>query len=90
MTRVISVRPVAFGWSLRIDAQEAIVYAKGAQAENAARGIAQRLVEAGQSCEILIYLRDGSLGGRLHATPRAPAANPRTDARHAVEPAAFA
>jgi hypothetical protein len=66
MTRIISVTPAAFGWSLRIDSQESVlVFATGAQAEDAAR----RLADAGEPAEILIRLRDGSLGGRLVTTP---------------------
>ncbi|HET9160931.1 MAG TPA: hypothetical protein VFN88_09980, partial [Caulobacteraceae bacterium] len=74
MTRKISVRPVAFGWTLSIDAQDGVlVYATGALAERAARRIAQRLARAGEPCEVLIYLRDGSLAGLLSSTPDAPA-----------------
>ena len=75
MTRILAVRPAAYGWSLNIDAQEGcLVFNTGAQAESAARRLAHRLAEAGQPAEILIYLRDGSLAGRLRATPQAPAA----------------
>lgn len=75
MTRILAVRPAAAGWSLRIDAQEGfLVFNSGAQAESAARRLAHRLAEAGERAEILIYLRDGSLAGRLCATPQAPAA----------------
>jgi len=70
MTRIITVTPAAFGWSLRIDAQESVVvFATGAQAEDAARRLACRLADAGEPAEILIRLRDGSLGGRLIAAP---------------------
>ncbi|MFC3069312.1 DUF2188 domain-containing protein [Phenylobacterium soli] len=74
MTRILAVRPAAFGWSLRIDAQDGFqVFTTGAQAEAAARRLAHRLADAGEPAEVLIYLRDGSLAGRLRATPRAPA-----------------
>jgi ApbE superfamily uncharacterized protein (UPF0280 family) len=70
MTRIISVTPAAFGWSLRIDAQDSVlVFASGAQAEDAARRLACRLADAGEPAEILIRLRDGSLAGRLVTTP---------------------
>jgi hypothetical protein len=70
MTRCIAVRPAAFGWSLRIDDQAGVlVFPTGAQAEAVARNLARRLAEAGEATEVLIYLRDGSLAGRLSATP---------------------
>jgi len=78
MNRIIAVRPAAFGWSLRIDAQEGVlVFATGGQAENTARSLARRLAEAGETADILIYLRDGSLAGRLRSTPQSPVAHPR-------------
>lgn len=73
MTRSISVRPANFGWMLSIDDQDkAVIYASGALAERAARQLAERLARAGESCEVLIFLRDGSLGGRLRSRPVAP------------------
>ena len=78
MNRIIAVRPAAFGWSLRIDAQEGVlVFATGAQAESTARSLARRLAEAGETADVLIYLRDGSLAGRLRSTPQSPVAHPR-------------
>ena len=75
MNRIIAVRPTAFGWSLRIAAQEGVlVFQTGGQAESTARGLARRLAEAGQTTDVLIYLRDGSLAGRLRATPEGPSA----------------
>jgi hypothetical protein len=89
MNRTISVRPAGSGWSLRIDAQEGVlVFPTGGQAESTARGLAQRLAEAGEITDILIYLRDGSLAGQLRSTPLQPAAHPRAGARRALEPAA--
>jgi hypothetical protein len=91
MTRIISVSPAAFGWSLRIDCQESfLVFATGALAESAARRLAHRLAHAGEPCEILIYLRDGSLAGRLCSSPEAPAVLPPSDGRPSLENAAFA
>ena len=91
MTRIISVRPAAFGWTLRIDAQESVlVYATGAQAEDVARRLAQRLAESGEGADLLIYLRDGSLAGSLRSTPTAPIARPRNEMGPPVESAAAA
>lgn len=76
--RIIAVRPADYGWSLRIDAQEGVlVFATGGQAETTARSLARRLAEAGQTTDVLIYLRDGSLAGRLRSTPQSPIAHPR-------------
>jgi len=70
MSRSIAVRPAAFGWSLRIDSQEGVlVFQTGAQAELVARRLARRLADAGEPTEVLIFLRDGSLAGRLSSTP---------------------
>jgi hypothetical protein len=89
MNRTIAVRPAAYGWSLRIDAQEGIlVFATGAVAETTARRLAQRLARAGEVTDILIYLRDGSLAGRLRSTPQHPAARARHGPVLGLEPAA--
>jgi hypothetical protein len=89
MNRTIAVRATGFGWSLRIDAQEGVlVFATGAQAEGVARRLGERLAQAGETTDILIYLRDGSLAGRLRSTPQHPAAFPRRGQGQAVEPAA--
>jgi len=89
MNRTIAVRPAAYGWSLRIDAQEGVlVFATGALAETTARGLAHRLAQAGEVTDILIYLRDGSLAGRLRSTPQYPTAHARNGPASDVEPAA--
>lgn len=86
MNRIIAVRPAAFGWSLRIDDQAGVlVFQTGGQAEATARRLAQRLAEAGQTTEVLIFLRDGSLAGRLRSTPQTPGAHPRSVAGLAKE-----
>jgi hypothetical protein len=73
MTRTIAVSPAAFGWTLQIDAREGVlVFASGALAEAAARRLARRLAAAGEACDVLIYLRDGSLAGTLRAAAVAP------------------
>lgn len=89
MSHIIAVRPAAFGWSLRIDQQEGVlVFQAGGQAESVARSLAQRLADAGEPTEILIYLRDGSLAGRLSSTPPGLTDRPRDTMDHSVEPAA--
>jgi len=91
MTRTIAVAPAAFGWTLQIDDRDAVlVFASGGFAEAAARRLAHRLASAGEACDVLIYLRDGSLAGTLRSTPSAPLARPRAGEAAAVEPAAAA
>lgn len=91
MSRTIAVRPAAFGWNLRIDEQPGgLLFTTGAKAEAMARNLARRLAEAGETIDILIYLRDGSLAGRLCSTPQAPTAHPRSGRRYSVEPVAAA
>ena len=89
MSRVIAVSPAQSGWTLRIDAKDCpLVFTSGAQAEITARSIAYQFARAGQAADILIYLRDGSLAGRLCSTPQHPAARPRNEAGPLLEPAA--
>lgn len=89
MSRTIAVHPAAFGWSLRIDSQDGVlVFQTGAQAELTARRLAGRLSDAGEPAEVLIYLRDGSLAGRLSSTPQSGADRPRDLPGASVEPAA--
>ena len=90
MTRTIAVSPAAFGWTLQIDDQQdsSLVFASGATAESAARRLTQRLASAGEACEVLIYLRDGSLAGALRSTPPPPPARAGADASTASTAAA--
>lgn len=91
MSRTIAVRPAADGWSLHLDGRPgSLLFATGARAEAVARSLARRLAESGESTEVLIYLRDGSLAGILRSTPQMPTARPRGGRRHAVEAAAAA
>ena len=70
MTRMISVRPGPSGWAVQIDdANGALAFRAGGQAEAAARKLAQRFADMGEGAEIQIYLRDGALAGRFYAPP---------------------
>jgi hypothetical protein len=91
MSRTIAVRAASVGWSLHIDGQPgALLFATGGRAEAMARNLARRLAEAGETTDIVIYLRDGSLAGMLRSTPQTPTARPRGGPRLSVESAAAA
>lgn len=66
MLNVISVQPLADGWAVT-HPQIAVpqVFLSGAKAEAAALSMGSRLAREGQTTEIVIYLRDGVLGGRF-------------------------
>lgn len=62
----IFVTPVGDGWAVRsAGAENEMLFRAGAKAEAAARALARRYAEAGQSAEVAIYLRDGALAGRF-------------------------
>lgn len=72
MALKISVVPIGDGWAVRSPSFEnEMLFTAGARAEAAARGLADRYADRGQTVEVAIYLRDGALAGRfLH--PAAP------------------
>ena len=66
MVDVICVRPMAQGWAVhhpRVGNPQ--LFLSGAKAEDAAMRLGSRLAGAGQSTEVLVYLRDGGLAGRV-------------------------
>lgn len=69
MALKISVVPVGNGWAVRSSAFEnEMLFVAGAKAETAARALARRYAGRGQSAEVCIFLRDGSIAGRfVHA-----------------------
>lgn len=70
MVQVITVAPIADGWSVKHDvADNASIFKSGAKAEAAARQLGGTLARLGEAAEIRIYLRDGSLGGRFVVPP---------------------
>ena len=71
--RAISVTPLDSGWMVQQGRDAALVFRNGSSAEAAARRLARAISDTGESAEIMIYLRDGSLGGRI-LSPPAPAA----------------
>jgi hypothetical protein len=71
MALKISVVPVGGGWAVRAPSFEnEMLFAAGAKAEAAARELARRYADRGQSAEVDIFLRNGALAGRfLHPAP---------------------
>lgn len=70
MPFTISVRAAQDGWSVQGDTVEnGMMFLSGAEAESAARALAQRYSDVGQPTEIKVFLRDGSLAGRYVAVP---------------------
>jgi hypothetical protein len=70
MSLTISITAAQDGWCVEGDTVEhGMMFLSGAEAENAARLLAQRYAEAGQPTEIEVFLRDGSLAGRYIGVP---------------------
>jgi hypothetical protein len=70
MSFTISIRAAQAGWSVQGDTLEnGMMFLSGAEAESAARALAQRYSDVGQPTEIEVYLRDGSLAGRYVSVP---------------------
>lgn len=70
MSFTISIRAAQDGWSVQGDTFEnGMMFFSGAEAENAARSLAQRYSDAGRRTEIQVFLRDGSLAGRYVSVP---------------------
>jgi hypothetical protein len=66
MTRIITVEPCGKDWRVRSDRLDGdMIFHSGAVAEAAARLLADAMAKAGQSGEVQIHPRDGSLTGRL-------------------------
>ncbi len=65
--QAISVKPMdGHGWMVECSGTaNAQMFASGERAESSARGLAQRLAEAGRPSRITVYLRDGTVGGRF-------------------------
>ena len=50
MPQTITIRPLDAGWAVELDQLDApMVFRSGAQAERAARDLAERLIEAGKT-----------------------------------------
>ena len=70
MSLTICITAAQDGWRVEGDTVEnGMMFLSGAEAENAARRLAQRYSDAGQPTEIEVFLRDGSLAGRYVSVP---------------------
>jgi hypothetical protein len=66
MALLISVTPAGEGWSVHSDVLDGpLAFARGGRAEQAARALATRYAQAGQSAEVQVFLKDGVLAGRF-------------------------
>jgi hypothetical protein len=71
MLRSISVTPVSAGWTVYSEpfANE-MMFLSGAKAESAARIMARSIAEGGDTADVRIFLRDGSLAARIVCLPQ--------------------
>ena len=77
MNFTISIRAAQNGWTVQGDTVEnGMMFLSGAEAESAARSLAQRYSSVGQHTEIEVFLRDGSLAGRYISVPNLDSLNP--------------
>jgi len=67
--RTVVVEPFGDVWSVRVEDTEPQLFTRGREAENAAKGIAERLAAAGDQVELHLSLRNGQLAGRFVCLP---------------------
>ncbi len=67
--RTVVVEPFGDVWSVRVEDTEPQLFARGREAENSAKGIAERLAAAGDQVELHLSLRNGQLAGRFVCLP---------------------
>ncbi|HEY1929351.1 MAG TPA: DUF2188 domain-containing protein [Caulobacteraceae bacterium] len=73
MISTIYVEPLADGWAVRqAEVDNPQVFNSGAKAEDAALRLAKRLARAGKPSEVVVYLRDGAVGGRFACPAEGP------------------
>ena len=66
MTRLISVAPVGDGWTVRAEPfDNEMIFFSGAKAESVARRMGHTIAGRGETAEMRIFLRDGSLAARF-------------------------
>jgi hypothetical protein len=70
MVQNVSVIPLSGGWAVSNKALAApMVFFSGAKAEAAARRLGETIARRGETAEIRIYLRDGTIAGRFVCAP---------------------
>lgn len=70
MSLMIRITAAQDGWRVEGDTLEnGMMFLSGAEAEHAARALAQRYSDAGRPTEIEVFLRDGALAGRYVSVP---------------------
>jgi hypothetical protein len=66
MPHLINVRPCDQAWVVEGDTfDNALIFLSGALAERAARDLAEHYALAGWDTEVSVFLRNGSLAGRI-------------------------
>jgi hypothetical protein len=80
MAQVIVVAPIEGGWLVQRGTAEPWMFETGAEAEWCARRLGQVLAEGGEPAEVLVYLKDGVLAGRI-LCEAAPSVYIEADAR---------
>jgi hypothetical protein len=71
MMRLISVNPVSAGWTVRSEPfANDMLFLSGAKAESAARRMARTIADGGDTADMRIFLRDGSLAARFVCPPQ--------------------
>ncbi|HVY35572.1 MAG TPA: hypothetical protein VG960_14255 [Caulobacteraceae bacterium] len=75
MIRSISVIPTGSGWTVSSEPfDNEMHFFSGAKAESAARRMGRTITQGGDTAEIRIFLRDGSLAARFVCPPQDEAA----------------
>jgi hypothetical protein len=70
MGLTISITAAQAGWRVQGDTLEnGMMFLSGAEAEAAAVQLAQRYADVGQTTEIEVFLKDGTLAGRYVSVP---------------------
>ncbi|HCW49365.1 hypothetical protein ACLBV5_14540 [Brevundimonas sp. M1A4_2e] len=67
--RTVFVEPFGDVWSVRVDDTQPQLFARGREAENVAKRIAERLAAAGDQVELHLSLRNGQLAARFVCLP---------------------
>ena len=70
MSLMIRITAAQDGWRVEGDTlEQGMMFLSGAEAEQAARALAQRYSAVGRPTEIEVFLRNGALAGRYVSVP---------------------